>query len=278
MMPLRPSLHFSHANSFPAGSYRQLFGHLATDYDIGYIETLGHDPAFPVTDCWPALVAESLRYIERRYAEPVIAVGHSLGGFLSFLCAIKRPELFRAVVLLDSPIFSRQVSTMLWLAKRLGFIERLTPGRGSRTRRREWPSVEAAMAHFQGRGMFADFDAACLQDYVVHGTEPSPNGVRLKFDPEVEYKIYCGLPHIFPRYRGQLTVPTGFIGGVRSRYVRPADIAHMRRYFGIRLAKFDGGHLFPMEQPAATAHAIRAMIIALLSEHARPFRGGANEA
>jgi len=264
MNPTKPPLHFSHANSFPAGSYRKLLDALKPHYDIGYIDMLGHNPAFPVTDCWPNLVQESIQYIEQRYREPVVAVGHSLGGFLSFLCAIERPELFRAVVLLDSPIFSWQVSTVLWLGKRLGFIERLTPGHGARTRRREWPDADAAVNHFSGRGTFADFDPDCLRDYIEFGTAPHRSGVQLRFEREVEYQIYCGLPHIFPRYRGRLSVPTGFIGGRHSAYVRRADLRHMHKHFGIHLAEVDGGHMFPLEKPAITADAIHQMIDRLL--------------
>lgn len=262
-MPTPIPLHFSHGNSFPASSYRKFLQHFEADHDIGYIDTLGHDPRYPVTDCWPGLVEESLDYIARRYREPVIAVGHSLGGFLSFLCAVRRPELFRAVVLLDSPIFCRRVSTLLWLGKRFGFIERLTPGGGSRTRRHEWPSREHAVRHFEGRGMFAGFDPDCLRDYVAAGTVPAGEGVRLRFEREIEYRIYVGLPHNFPRYRGQLRVPTGFIGGTASEYVRPGDIDHMRRHFGILTERFEGGHLFPFEQPAQAADAVKAMLARL---------------
>lgn len=269
----KPALHFSHANSFPAGSYRKFLQYFEADYDLGFIETLGHNPHFPVSDCWPALVEESLAYIEARYSQPVIGLGHSLGGFLSFMCALRRPELFRGVILLDSPIFSRRVSSMLWLGKRLGFIDRITPGRGTLRRRREWPSVEDAYRHFQGRGMFASFDPDCLRDYVLAGTEPSAQGVSLKFDPAVEHDIYCGLPHIFPRFRGQLRVPTIFIGGRSSEYVRRADLNHMQRHFGIEIQQIEGGHLFPFEQPATTAKAVKnalTRLAALAPQQARP--------
>jgi len=265
MSESKPPLHFSHANSFPAGSYRQFLQHFEADFDVGYIDALGHDPRFPVTDCWPNLVEESLQYIERRYAGPVIAVGHSLGGFLSLLSALQRPELFRAVILLDSPVFGRPVSTALWLGKRFGFIDRLTPGRGTLTRRKTWPSKEAAYQHFQGRGMFADFDPACLRDYVEAGTVTTEAGVQLRFEPEVEHLIYCGLPHNLPSYRGQLQVPAGFIGGSKSSYVRRSDLSHMRRYFGIQLRKVEGGHLFPFEQPAMAADEVKQMIARLLN-------------
>ncbi|QDQ25007.1 alpha/beta hydrolase [Chitinimonas arctica] len=261
----KAALHFSHANSFTAESYRQFLGHFQADYDVGYVNMLGHDPRYPVSDGWPNLVAESLAYIEQRYTEPVIAVGHSLGGFLSFMCALERPELFRAVVLLDSPIFGRPVSSMLWLGKRLGYIERLTPGRGTLNRRRDWADVEEAYRHFHERGMFRGFDPSCLRDYVEAGTEPSGAGVSLKFRPQVEYDIYCAIPHTFPAQRGRLRVPTGFIGGSDSNYVRSSDLKHMRQHFGIVLEQFAGGHHFPFEQPAKAAEAVKAMIGRLLN-------------
>ncbi|PHV12938.1 alpha/beta fold hydrolase [Chitinimonas sp. BJB300] len=254
------ALHFSHANSFPAGSYRKFLSYFEADYDVGFLEMLGHNPDYPVSDCWPALIDESVAFIASRYNQPVIAVGHSLGGFVSFMCALRRPDLFRSLVLLDSPIFSRRVSSLLWLGKRLGFIDRITPGRGTRTRRRDWPDEEAAYQHFSGRGMFANFDPECLRDYVTAGTVMSANGVTLKFSPEVEYGIYCGLPHNFPHYRGMLKVPTTFIGSSRSNYVRKADLQSMRRHFGIRLQEVEGGHLFPFENPAMAANAVKAAI------------------
>ena len=88
-------LHFSHANGFPAACYRKMFSHLERDFEIGFINTIGHDPRVPVTDGWPHLVEELIERIEG-YRQPVLGVGHSLGGYLTMLAAIARPELFRA--------------------------------------------------------------------------------------------------------------------------------------------------------------------------------------
>src|SRR5438445_7202594 len=57
-------LHFSHANGFPAACYRKMFSYLERDFEIDYINTIGHDPRHPVTDSWPHLVAEQSEYIE----------------------------------------------------------------------------------------------------------------------------------------------------------------------------------------------------------------------
>lgn len=261
----RDIIHFSHANGFPAGCYRKLLGDLARDFEVGFIETIGHDPRYPVTDCWPHLIEQLIDTLETRYDRPVIGVGHSLGGFLTFLTAVQRPDLFKAVILLDSPILGRLKSAGLALGKRFGFMERITPAGVCRTRRAEWASVEEAHDYFRAKPLFRHFDADCLRDYVEHGTVPTAQGVRLKFDPGIEYWIYCHLPHTYPRYRHQLKVPAAFMGGRHSHLVHALDIANMQRHHGIRCTRVDGSHLFPMEYPELTAATIRRLLAEMLA-------------
>src|SRR5437879_7411105 len=82
-------LHFSHANGFPAACYRKMFSFLERDFEIRYVNTIGHDPRHPVTDSWPHLVAELIERLEGR-REPVLGVGHSLGGYLTALAADRK--------------------------------------------------------------------------------------------------------------------------------------------------------------------------------------------
>ncbi|MFO1379480.1 MAG: alpha/beta hydrolase [Chitinivorax sp.] len=262
---MRDIIHFSHANGFPAAAYRKMFGYLERDYDLGYINAIGHDPRFPVTDCWPNLIEELILYMEQHYDRPVIAVGHSLGGFLSFFTALRRPDLFKAIVLLDSPIMGHMKSTMLAVAKRFGVMERITPAGACRARRREWESAEAAVSYFRGKPLFRHFDADCLRDYARNCTVPNAEGgVRLLFNPEIEYLIYCHLPHTYPAYRRKLQVPAGFLGGRDSHLVNGFDVRNMQRNHGIVCRRLDGGHLFPLEHPQQAAEQIHRMIQRLL--------------
>lgn len=262
---MRDIIHFSHANGFPCAAYQKLFGLLQPHYDIGYINALGHDPRYPVTDCWPNLIEQLIEYLETHYDQPVIGVGHSLGGFLSFFTALRRPDLFKAIVLLDSPIMGHMKSTMLAVAKRFGVMDRITPAGACRARRRHWPSADEALAYFRGKPLFADFDPDCLNDYALRCTEPAPQGgVQLLFEPEVEYLIYSHLPHTYPRYRRQLQVPAGFIGGRSSHLVNRFDIDNMQRHHHIVCSQMEGGHLFPLEHPQQAAAQIDAMIKRLL--------------
>lgn len=254
----RPILHFSHANGFPAPCYRAMLADLETDHRIGHIDRIGHDERFPVTEGWPHLVDELIAAIQSRYDEPVVGVGHSLGGYLSALAAAQRPDLFRAVVLLDAPIIPPFQGSAMAIIKRLGLIDRITPAGAMRYRRREWPSREDVEAHFKRRPMFHTFDPQCLHDYAQLGTVASEHGVALWFDADIEYRIYRTIPHNMAAGLKQLRVPGGFIGGRDSPLLRRTGLAYTRRLF--RLALLAGGHLFPFEVPQVAAQAVRRMI------------------
>lgn len=260
----RPHMVFAHANGFPAPCYAKLFAALKDDFDIRYLPRLAHNPAYPVTDGWPELVRELIDFVESG-PHPAIAIGHSLGGFLSYMAATQRPDLFSALILLDAPVFSAARARALELTKRFGFIDRVTPARATRDRRRRWPSEAEAIAHFRSRPLFHRFDPDCLADYVRHGTirQDGPDGgLALWFDPAIEYRIYCTIPHQLHKQLSSLQVPAGFIGGRHSTELRVFGISAMRGSF--RLKRLNGSHLFPFERPLDTAQAIHDMAAALL--------------
>lgn len=249
-------LHFSHANGFPAACYRKMFGCLGDEFRIEYVNTIGHDPRYPVTDGWPHLVAELIEQVER-HGKPVLGVGHSLGGYLTALAALKRPALFRAIVLLDSPILDRWRGTVFSMVKRFGLADRVTPAGLTRDRRAVWASSEEAYAHFRSKRAFRDFDPECLRDYATLGMRTGPEGVSLAFDPAIEYRIYRTFPHDLARELPRLRVPAGVICGRESSESRRMGLATTRRHF--RVVRVPGGHLFPFEHPEDAARAIREM-------------------
>jgi pimeloyl-ACP methyl ester carboxylesterase len=247
-------LYFAHANSFPASIYRKMFTRLAPHYNVMHLDTVGHDPAFPVTDGWPHLVEETIRAIEQQANRPVCGVGHSLGGVLVLFAAVARPDLFQGLVILDSPLFGPWRSRGIWLAKRLGFIDRLTPG-GETLRRRDcWASVEMAYEYFLRKPVFARFDRDCLMDYAQFGTCPDgAGGRRLKFRPRVEDAIYRSLPHHLSSCAGRLQVPAVYLAATQGSVLKRSDRHFVERHLGMHVASHPGSHLFPLEHPIETA-------------------------
>jgi pimeloyl-ACP methyl ester carboxylesterase len=234
-----------------------MFALLERDFEIGRIDRIGHDPRYPVSEGWPHLVAELIDRVAASYRRPVIAAGHSLGGFLTLRAAVRRPELFRAVIVMDSPIPKRWSGTALQMVKRFGLVDRVTPAGATRGRRSHWASVDEAIEHFRGKRNFRHFDPDCLRDYVTLGMERHGRGVRLAFDPEIEYRIYRTIPHDLVRDLPALAVPAGFVFGEESSEMRRPGLVDVRRHF--RVARVPGGHLFPFERPVEAAGAIRAL-------------------
>ncbi len=259
-----PIIHFAHANGFPAETYRKFFYFLRNDFQISYLSMHGHDPQFPVTENWAELVRELIHTIETNYNEPVVGVGHSLGGILTLLACIERPELFRCFVMLDSPIPTPLRSQLAQIAKWLGFIDRITPAKRSKNRRIEWKNHAEALAYFRGKALFKHFDPDCLLDYVQYGTESMPEGIRLRFNRAVEYQIFRTLPHNLPQYQRRLKVPGGVIVGRDSRIVTARDLSYMKQHFHLQCVAMEGGHLFPFEYPEIAADALKQMVDRLL--------------
>jgi pimeloyl-ACP methyl ester carboxylesterase len=223
---------------------------LSSKFNISSIEAIGTDPRYPPTEGWPRLVDQLIESIR----EPVYGVGHSLGGYLNYLAAVRRPELFRAIVLLDAPIIGPFRGSMLGATKRLGIVDRVTPAGATRDRRSSWNSRAEARAHFRTRRLFERFTPECLDDYVGHGLVEKDGKLRLKIDPLVEYQIYRTIPHDMMRHLRSLRVPAAFIGGADSDVVRRIRLAGMRPKFALR--KVPGGHLFPFEHPREAATSI----------------------
>ena len=256
---IKNQIHFAHANGFPAKTYNKLFAFLAEDFEIGFLERHGHNPKFPVGDNWKSLKDELKEEIEKRYSQPIIGIGHSLGGILHLLVAVENPELYRQIILLDAPIISRFSSRSLHVLKITKLIDRYSPSKITRFRRNLWQSKEEAFEHFKAKPKFDAFDEDVLRDYVEHGIIEGENGFELFFSPKIEARIYRTIPHHLPKLRGKLKVPTAYIGGNRSREAELARLSFMQKHFPIDFYFLEGSHLFPFEIPAQTAEKIKQL-------------------
>lgn len=261
---------FSHANSFPADTYRVLFeAWRAAGYTVHAVEKYGHDPKYPVTNHWPRLRDQLIHLAVVQAKEPAFFVGHSLGGFLSLLAAAKRPDLARGVVMLDSPIIGGLLTPTIRFAKFTGFGARFSPASVSVRRRQHWPTPEAAHKHFADKTSFARWDPQVLHDYLRSGIEtaqpPQPSGFTLTFRREIETQIYNTIPHDIPGFlrRHPLKCPVAFIGGKQSTEVRQVGMAATERITARRISWLEGSHLFPFERPKETAAEVLQWLTAL---------------
>lgn len=262
---------FSHANSFPASTYRVLFRHLnARGFSVSAVERYGHDARYPVSNNWPHLVQHLADFATEqveRLGEPVFLVGHSLGGFLSVMAAARHPHLVRGVLLIDSPLIGGWKANALGMAKRTQVVGSISPGKVSRQRRFSWASNEEALEHFRKKKIFARWQPDVLADYITHGLHDHDGKRVLAFDRAVETAIYNTLPHNLGRLLAAhpLQCAAAFIGGRDSDEMKQVGMAMTLRITEGRTMMLDGSHLFPMEKPLATAAAIEASLLNLES-------------
>jgi pimeloyl-ACP methyl ester carboxylesterase len=259
-----PVIHVAHANGFPPGAYRLLAEALAGAH---------HPVALPARPLWPGsrpgavsnwrpLAADLVAGLDALELGPVVGVGHSLGGVLTLWAAIDRPDLFRAVVLVDPVLLAPHWLWALRITRWLGLHERQPLVQGALRRRRTWPDHQACFDHYRDKALFARWPDAALWDYVESGTQPGVEGVTLRYPPEWEARIFATTPTGIWRDVPRLQVPALIVRGAGSDTFSPGAMARVGRALPTaRLVEVPGaGHLVPMEKPAETAAAIRAFL------------------
>ena len=258
-------LHFAHANAYPPGVYRSLIRALAKDYRVLAVH---HRPLWPGSepeeiDDWRPIAEDLLRFLDQMHLEHVIGVGHSLGAVTTMMAALERPEIFRALVLIE-PVFLPPTVLDLLVANAT-FDEPAEMPIAGRARRRHnrWPSQEAAFGHFRSKRVFDRWSDTSLWDFVRHGTTAdAEGGIRLSYSPEWEARIYSSVPTDVWDQIPRLTHPTLAMRGAESDTLTDESWELWQKKQP--QAKFEvfvhAGHLLPLERPDEVAARIAGFV------------------
>ncbi|WP_407528780.1 alpha/beta fold hydrolase [Methylobacterium oryzisoli] len=253
-----------HANGFNARTYRTLLEPLGLDHRLIAYDQRGHGgttlPAEPRgRRSWSDVAADLVAVLDRLDGPPLTLVGHSMGGTAALLATARRPDRVRNLVLLDPVILPRRTA----LAARIPLLARLyrhhSPlAQGALKRRAVFPSREAALAAYRGRGAFRTWPEAPLADYVADGFRERPDGsVALACTGDWEASNYLAQGHDS--------------WGALRRLARPATILRAERGSTcgltedrpplIRVETLPGTtHFLPFEAPEPVRAAIRAAL------------------
>lgn len=258
----KPKLHFAHANGFPAGCYRKLFGLLEPDFDIFYIEKMAHSPEFPLNDNWESTGDEIIHNIEKHANEPVIGVGHSFGSLSTLQAALKRPDLFSQIIILDPPLVTGVfTSALIYFFKTFGLMDRITPAGISKNRRQEWPSFDETFEYFRKRSLFKYFSDEAIKDYINSAMTLQEDGsVKLHYSVQIECDVFRTMPHNLEFKRTPLPIPSTLIHGDNSDVLKIKYAKRLNKFHGMKLVPTKGTHLFPMEYPEESAQTIKQVI------------------
>jgi pimeloyl-ACP methyl ester carboxylesterase len=265
-----PLFHFLHANGYPPEAYRTFLSHFAQEYQViaSYLRPLwpGTDP-LDLQDWVPFRedLLHSLRVENRengisgdigKYDEKVIGVGHSIGGTVTLMAALKSPELFHALVLIEPVIFPWWLSAGFRILSNLGLLMQVHPLiRRTLNRKRVFDSEQAMYENYRAKKVFQRISDAVLRDYVQGLAHPRPDGkVELAYPPEWEMKIYqtggVADPLIWPALRG-CRLPVLLIRGEETDTLYMSVVRRMKRQIPqltfVNMAEV--GHLAPLEAP-----------------------------
>ena len=265
--PTDAPLLVSHATGFHARAYRPMADELAGRFDIWGHDSRGHGstsvPAGWAVD-WRGYgddaAAAASWLVERSGTDgELVGFGHSMGGATLLMTALRRPGLFRALVLYEPIVFPPNLGAA-------GVDPDESPlAQGARRRRREFASYQEAIDNYRSKPPMNAFDPRALDEYVHGGFRPVdpavPRGpVELACAPAHEAATFAGShgsglwPHV-----PSITTPTLVVGGHPADTNPPSLLAEpvAEMLPNGRYLETDLDHFGPFVDPAAVAAMIR---------------------
>ena len=190
------ALHFAHATGFNAETYRELLVELDSSLDVYAMDARGHGMSQAPADpkklrSWAPYRADLRAFVETM-SRPTVLAGHSMGATVSMELAAARPDLVQGLVLIDPVIVPPRHVPMLAVARLFGLAGRLIPiSQAAARRRMEFPSREAAVENYVGKGPFRTWPREWIEAYVEGGTiDTDQDTVRLSCDRVWESKTF----------------------------------------------------------------------------------------
>lgn len=255
--------HFAHATGFCAGVYTPLAERLLHQLRITGMDDRGHGKTRVAVDPrkiknWDIFASDLERFFEH-LKEPVIAMGHSRGAVASLVVAVKRPDLVRALVLIDPTILPFSWMVPWFLAKKTGLAKFVPIAFRAARRRHTWPDRETLLKGYRRKLPFRVWKDGFLEAYVAEGTKETDKGfIKLCCDPLWESRVFAACSHDVWRYIPRLQQPTLVLYGADSdTFLAPAVNRFKAKVPFATFRRFEEtSHFVPMERPDETADAI----------------------
>jgi len=263
-----PELLFLHANGYPPDCYRPLFANLTETH---HVTALVQRPLWPGSSPkdihdWCPLTDDLLHYLDTMHpSAPIACVGHSMGGIALLRAALREPERFSSIALLDPVLFPPYFIRFWQVIFGLGLGERTHPLiNGAKARRRQFDDLERLYQGYRHKSVFQYFDDEALRAY-VEGIACSTDrgGYQLCYSAEWEVRIYVtGVWRDMGIWRGlpKLEVPALIVRGAETDtfWERTGKLVK-RKQAKIRIEALEKStHLLPLERPSKVSNLIQS--------------------
>ena len=248
------------ANGFPPATYLPAVAPLLAHHQVVSLPPRAmwpglEPPSAPAS--WAPLAEDLLAGLERHRLPPLVAVGHSFGAVACLLAAVRQPERFRGLVLLDPTIATPAIMAQIAAQRARGEMFFRPLAQGARKRRSRFDDPAEAVAYWREKPLFADWSDAALRRYTLAMLRPLPEGgFGLTWSSEWEAHYYesfhtgtwDAIAALDP------SMPVTVVAGATSDTLLPEAAALLRERLP-RAAHHviaGRGHLFPHSAPIET--------------------------
>ncbi len=264
-----PLLHISHSIGLCAGVYTPFGEILKARFHVIALDSRGHGltraPADPGRlENWNILY-EDLESFFEALDQPVIAVGHSMGGTLSLAAAVRRPELVRALIMIEPGLMPPSWAARISQLQNAGKADLLPLVSRTAERRKEWPDRASHRASVIEKESFRSWTRDFLEAYLEHVVDETGEGaVRLRCDPAWEARCIATAPADIWDYVPRLRTPTLVLYGERTQTFLPEVVERLRSEAPhVVIERFPTGHHVLMEAPQKSAEVVSAFLQAI---------------
>lgn len=141
---------------------------------------------------WNPLTDDFLRYLDERQTGASIAVGHSVGGIVVLRAALRQPERFQALVLIDPVLFPPYVIRSWQVICAMGIGYQLHPlVRETRDRRQQFDDLDRLFSGYRRKPVFRFMGDPELRAYIEGIACPGEHGYKLCYSADWEMRIYA---------------------------------------------------------------------------------------
>ncbi|GAB3372944.1 alpha/beta hydrolase [Spongiibacter taiwanensis] len=227
--PPRPTLHFSAANGFSVAAYQHFLDQFENNFRIVALENRGiwSASAPPPQLHWNTHADDMIALLNHRRrtkqdTAPVVAIGHSIGGTVSAIAASKRPDLFRALILVDP---AGPPGRHIWrlppaILRRMMRNHKLVTS--AKNRRNQWDSVEHFHTSMRSKSVYKTFTEQAMREYAHSALkQDDQNQFQLRYDPRWEAQNFCSTFAPWSALK-KIQVPTLLLRAEQS-YMHPLD-------------------------------------------------------
>ncbi len=259
---------FAHANGYPPACYTPLFKELENYKVMAIRQRPLWDDSNPneIVD-WHPLSDDLFRLLDEQKMDKTIAIGHSLGGIAILRAALREPERFSHVILLDPVLFPPYFIHFYNIIRALKLAHKLHPlVPAAQRRRRVFKNREIMLRGYRKKNIFRYFSDEALEAYVNGITCPVGDGsYELCYPADWEVQIYVtGVWRDMELWRNlpNLTPPLLIVRGAETdTFYESAGKLVEKKLPGAQVASIpQSTHLLPLERPQEVANKIKEFL------------------